>query len=166
MLALQVTDVFDRAKRSHVMAGIRGRGNRSTELAMARLLRAAGIVGWRRHLLLRPKVCAEDVAASVGKNSVRIATRPDFAFRSSKLALFIDGCFWHGCALHSTAPVQNAKFWSAKLSANMLRDGVQTRALEQAGWTVIRIWEHELIDPDLPMKRLLRCLRGTSAAPK
>jgi DNA mismatch endonuclease, patch repair protein len=126
---------------------------------MVELLRAAHLVGWRRHVQLRPKKSAEDFEHSTVKKADRILTRPDFVFRSAKVALFIDGCFWHGCRIHSTAPAQNAEFWSAKLSRNVQRDRVQTRALEQAGWQVLRIWEHELRDRDALTKRLLRLLR-------
>ena len=125
---------------------------------MVELLRAARIVGWRRHVQLRPKVSAEAVERTARKNAGRILTRPDFVFRSAKLALFIDGCFWHGCLLHSTAPAQNKEFWLAKLSRNVERDGVQTRSLELAGWKVLRIWEHELRDRDALTKRLLHLL--------
>ena len=126
------------------MAGIRGRGNRSTELAMVKLLRDAHIIGWRRHICLRPKLSVEDIELATKKGAGRIVTRPDFVFRPAKVALFVDGCFWHGCPVHATAPTQNADFWSAKLTRNVRRDGAQTRALEAAGWRVLRIWEHEL----------------------
>jgi len=106
------------------MASIRSRGNRTTELAFASLLRKAGITGWRRHLAL--------------------PGRPDFAFTRCHLAVFIDGCFWHGCARCRNIPVSNREFWSSKISANKKRDRRVTRLLEKSGWQVIRFWEHEL----------------------
>ena len=163
LLRRQVTDVIDKLNRSQVMASIRGRGNRSTEPAMVQLLREARTVGCRPHVELRPKLTAEDIECSAGRNASRIRTRPDFVFRSVKGALFVDGCFWHGCPLHSTAPLQNAKFWSAKLSRNVQRDRVQMLALENAGWRVIRVWEHELRDHDALKKRLVRVLRRSLA---
>jgi len=75
-------DVFTKRKRSEVMARIRGRGNKDTEIALAKLLRANGISGWRRNQAL------------IGK--------PDFIFRRERVAVFVDGCFWHGCPIHSS----------------------------------------------------------------
>lgn len=155
-----MTDVFDPSKRSQVMGGIRGRGNQSTELAMVALLRDAGISGWRRHVKLRPRLSGVDAELATKRNAGRILTRPDFIFRPAKVALFVDGCFWHACSLHSTAPAQNAEFWAAKLAGNVRRDLAQTRALEAAGWRVVRIWEHELRDREPLDSRLsvLTCL--------
>lgn len=69
--------------------------------------------------------------------------RPDVAFTHVKLAIFIDGCFWHGCPDHKSQPRTNAHYWGPKLSGNAERDRLQTRALINAGWTVLRFWEHE-----------------------
>src|SRR5688500_1907499 len=80
-------DVFTPAKRSHVMSRIRGRGNKDTELALAALLRRNGIAGWRRH---QP-----------------VFGKPDFVFPKLRLAIFVDGCFWHCCPGHSNLPVNN-----------------------------------------------------------
>jgi len=149
-----MTDVFDPSKRSQVMAGIRGRGNRSTELAMVALLRDAGIKGWRRHVKLHPRLSAVDADLATKRNAGCILTRPDFTFRPAKVALFVDGCFWHACPLHSTAPAQNAEAWAKKLAGNARRDAAQTRALEAAGWSVLRVWEHDLKDRPSLMTRL------------
>lgn len=70
--------------------------------------------------------------------------RPDLVFLGQKVAVFIDGCFWHGCPEHYVRPRSRTEFWSAKLQENVLRDHRQTRELEQIGWQVIRAWEHEL----------------------
>ena len=117
-------DVFTKAKRSQVMSRIRGRGNKETELALAKLLRAAGITGWRRHTAL--------------------LGRPDFTFRKERVVLFVDGCFWHGCPQHSNMPANNRAFWLKKLTRNKERDRLVARALRQSGWRVLRIWEHAL----------------------
>jgi len=119
-----MADVFTKAKRSEVMSRIRGRGNRETELALAKLFRAHGITGWRRHQPLFGK--------------------PDFAFRKERVVIFVDGCFWHGCPKHSNMPVNNRLFWEKKLTANTLRDRLVTKTLRQEGWLVLRIWEHDL----------------------
>jgi DNA mismatch endonuclease, patch repair protein len=84
-------DVFTRAKRSDVMSRIRSRGNRDTEGALAALLRRHGITGWRRQFEIR--------RSEAGKR--RFKVRPDFVFPKLRLAVFVDGCFWHGCPRHS-----------------------------------------------------------------
>ena len=117
-------DVMTVAQRSALMGRIRGRGNESTEKLLARLLRAANLAGWRRH------------AAVPG--------RPDFVFRREKVAIFVDGCFWHGCPKHFQAPKARAEFWRTKIDGNKLRDLRVSRLLRQRGWFVIRIWEHAL----------------------
>jgi DNA mismatch endonuclease (patch repair protein) len=132
-------DVFTKAKRSEVMSRIRGRGNKDTEMALAQLLRQHGITGWRRHY------------AMFGK--------PDFVFRKERVALFVDGCFWHGCPQHSNFPVNNRIFWKAKLTKNVLRDKEVNRKLRKSGWDVVRIWEHDLSkNPGACIRRIRRAL--------
>ena len=67
----------------------------------------------------------------------------DIAFTRQRVAVFVDGCFWHGCPVHGTSPRANGDWWAQKLAANQARDADTTRLLEAAGWTVLRIWEHE-----------------------
>ena len=119
-----MADVFTKAKRSEVMSRVRARGNRSTELRMILIFRSHGISGWRRN---RP-----------------VLGRPDFVFPVERVAVLVDGCFWHGCPRHYTAPAGHAAFWRRKLVANRTRDRLVTRTLTRAGWKVIRIWEHAL----------------------
>jgi DNA mismatch endonuclease (patch repair protein) len=69
--------------------------------------------------------------------------RADIIFRSAKVAVFVDGCFWHGCPIHGTQAKANAEFWSFKIKQNQERDIDTTKHLEEAGWKVIRVWEHE-----------------------
>jgi DNA mismatch endonuclease, patch repair protein len=130
-------DVFTREKRSAVMARIRGTGNKATELRLIALLRAARITGWRRNSTLFGK--------------------PDFVFPQLRIAVFVDGCFWHGCPLHATQPKQNAVFWREKIARNQARDRLVNRTLRKAGWRVLRIWEHALARKNQP--RLLRRLQ-------
>jgi DNA mismatch endonuclease (patch repair protein) len=106
------------------MAGIRATGNRSTELALVALFRAARITGWRRHSAMRGN--------------------PDFVFREGRLAVFVDGCFWHGCPLHGSQPKSHQTYWSGKIARNRKRDRSVTRDLRSRGWRVLRVWEHEL----------------------
>jgi DNA mismatch endonuclease (patch repair protein) len=77
----------------------------------------------------------------------RRRVRPDIAFTKLKLAVFVDGCFWHGCEQHRSIPVSNRSFWRAKIEGTRLRDQQQVQWLEDAGWTAIRIWEHDVPEP-------------------
>jgi DNA mismatch endonuclease (patch repair protein) len=70
----------------------------------------------------------------------------DVVFRRERVAVFIDGCFWHGCPEHGRVPATNNSYWSEKLERNALRDRRNTRALEEAGWAVLRYWEHQPIE--------------------
>src|SRR5438270_725370 len=117
-------DVFNKAKRSQVMSRIRGHGNKATELALVSLFRRNRITGWRRHST--------------------VFGRPDFVLPKLSLALFVDGCFWHSCPKHSNLPMNNREFWHRKLNGNRRRDRLVTRTLRGKGWSVIRVWEHEL----------------------
>lgn len=121
-----MADVFSKKKRSQVMSRIRGRGNKATELVLRSLLRRSGISGWRRHQ--------------------KLPGTPDFSFAAERVAVFVDGCFWHGCGPCSKGrmPASNAAYWLAKIQANRLRDRRKDRQLKKLGWKVVRIWEHTL----------------------
>ena len=90
----------------------------------------------------------------------RLRVRPDFIFRAQRVAVFVDGCFWHGCPRHGTRPRQNRKFWDEKIARNRARDRLVTRRLRQLGWTVLRLWECALAQKRQPatLARLLRAL--------
>ena len=120
------------------MGRVRGRGNKSTEEKLARLFRRAGIKGWRRHL--------------------RLPGTPDFAFPKRRLAVFVDGCFWHGCPKHATFPATRRAFWLKKFATNKARDRRVNRELRLRGWRVLRIWEHDLA------RRGNACIRKIQAA--
>ncbi len=122
-----MSDVFTKEKRSEVMSRIKGKGNKDTELVMIQILRSNHISGWRRN------------QAVFGK--------PDFVFPKQKVALFVDGCFWHVCPKHSNMPGNNQEFWQKKLDGNKARDKSVNRELRKTGWVVIRVWEHELKVP-------------------
>ena len=141
-----MADVFSKQKRSEVMSRIRGCGNKDTELALVRLLRANGITGWRRHVEIRGRAALprrQDLATE-HRRPTNFRVRPDFVFRKRRTAVFVDGCFWHGCPKHATKPANNRAFWHRKLSANKARDRLVNRTLRRANWRVLRIWEHEL----------------------
>lgn len=68
--------------------------------------------------------------------------RPDIVFTRARVAVFVDGCYWHSCPMHATRPKRNAEFWAAKLDGTVTRDHATNAALNAAGWTVVRVWEH------------------------
>lgn len=73
----------------------------------------------------------------------KLNRRADIVFRSAKVAIFVDGCFWHGCPKHGTQAKANAEFWKNKIKRNQERDAETNQLLKKAGWKVIRVWEHE-----------------------
>ena len=148
-----MADVFDKLKRAEVMSKIRGRGNKSTELALALAFKRARVSGWRRHVLFKPFPAISDQKPGEVR---RLSIRPDFVFYRHRTIVFVDGCFWHGCPAHATRPGSNAEFWDRKLAGNIARDRRAERALEAAGWKVIRFWEHELKHPDVVVLRLIK----------
>ena len=157
-----MADVFSKSKRSFVMSRIRSRGYRATELALAKLLRAHRITGWRRHVQIvvrgRPK---RGAARTTPRAVPAFRVRPDFVFLKSRTAVFVDGCFWHGCPRHGTQPKGNAAFWKRKFARNIARDRRVNRALRPAGWRVIRIWECALKKhPSTCLRRIHRALAG------
>jgi len=155
-----MSEVFSKRKRSAVMSAIRSRGNRDTELRLITTFRAHGITGWRRGAVLQWKV---------GRAKLKpFRVRPDFVFRTQKLAVFVDGCYWHGCPIHGTKPKQNAKFWREKIARNQARDRLVTHTLRARGWKVLRIWEHGLTrrEEARTVARLRRVLGLAAAAPR
>ncbi|MFI5008932.1 MAG: very short patch repair endonuclease [Solirubrobacterales bacterium] len=83
--------------------------------------------------------------------------RGDIVFPGRRIAVFIDGCFWHGCPLHGTEPATNADYWAAKIDENRMRDVRHTQALEVGGWQVVRVWEHE--NADEAIERILSAVK-------
>lgn len=100
--------------------------NTTPEMAVRRLLHKAG----HRYRLHRP-------VPGMPRRSI------DIAFPGPKVAVFLDGCFWHGCPQHATSPKANAEWWRQKLDRNIARDLETNKRLNEAGWTVLRFWEHE-----------------------
>lgn len=107
------------------MSAIKARGNKSTEIAFLNSLRRNKIFGWRRHIQ-------------------GVYGHPDFIFRKQKVCVFIDGCYWHGCKKCYVRPKTNKKYWDTKIINNKRRDRKVTKYLRDDGWTVLRIWEHQL----------------------
>jgi DNA mismatch endonuclease (patch repair protein) len=128
------------------MSRVRSKRNATTELKLVSLLRSTHLRGWRRDFPL--------------------LGNPDFVFPESKLAVFVDGCFWHGhdCG-RNLKPKRNAKLWRHKFSANQQRDALVTRTLRSKGWRVIRIWECALARrPESCVRRIQRALDANLAS--
>jgi len=119
-----MSDVFDKTKRSKIMSAVRSKKNISTEIKLINLFKKYGITGWRR--------------------DYKVKGKPDFTFLKQRVAIFMDGCFWHGHHCRNTVPKDNAEYWRRKIERNIARDVAITAAFETRGWTVLRIWECEL----------------------
>ena len=127
-------DTVSPTQRSEIMARVRSEGNKSTESAVIAVFRAKRISGWRRQY--------------------PIVGTPDFCFPRQRIAVFVDGCFWHGCPKHCRKPSANRDYWDRKISRNTKRDKTVTNALRKKGWTVVRIWEHEMSDPGASTRKM------------
>lgn len=93
-----------------------------------------------------------------GKPLPSLPRTADIVFRRKRVAVFVDGCFWHQCPKHRTIPKANRAWWMSKLDANRLRDRNTNRALRSAGWRVVRVWEHE--NPSKAADRIMRLLKS------
>lgn len=120
------------------MACVRSRGNKSTELKFIALLKYNRIKGWRRKF--------------------KVVGNPDITFPKGKIAVFIDGCFWHGCSQHLRLPSTNIDYWQTKIEKNMSRDKTTNRALKKNGWRIFRFWEHELRHFDKRCEKKLKII--------
>ena len=106
------------------MSKVRSNNNKSTELALIKFFKENNITGWKRNYPVKG--------------------HPDFVFLDKKIAVFVDGCFWHGHDCRNTRPSDNAEYWQKKRERNIKHDKEVTAMFENRGWTVIRIWECEL----------------------
>jgi DNA mismatch endonuclease (patch repair protein) len=130
--------------RSSIMSAIKGKSNKTTEGSLRLALVRSGVAGWRLH--------ARDIRGC-----------PDFYFPVEKLAVFVDGCFWHGCSRCGHIPKTRSEFWGEKFKRNKARDLRVNRILRQNGIRVIRLWEHVTKDPiqrDRAVRRILKALSG------
>ena len=144
--AKKETTSFGRLSRSALMSRIRSSRNRTTELKLVTLLREAKVKGWRRNYPLFGK--------------------PDFVFPTANLAVFVDGCFWHGhnCG-RNLKPRRNAVAWRNKITGNQRRDRRVTRSLHAVGWTTIRVWECTLArQPKVCLRRIEHALKLAGSA--
>lgn len=118
-----MADVFDKKKRSDIMRQVRSKDNKSTELKLIEIFREEHITGWRR--------------------GYPVKGHPDFVFLKKKIAVFVDGCFWHGHDCRNTRPSDNQEYWQKKRERNIRHDKEITELFEARGWRVLRIWECE-----------------------
>lgn len=159
-----MTDVLSVDDRSALMARIRGTGNESTEVAMIKMLRQAGLSGWRRHVRIGWQVSSlsPSLQRRQHKGRFRAYVAPDFVFRKKRTVLFVDGCFWHACPTHGGSPSSNSDYWRPKLLRNRTRDRFVDAVLCHRGWIVLRVWEHELSQPQQLMRWLVRNLQASN----
>lgn len=130
-----MADVFTKEKRSAIMSSVRSKKNKSTELKLIDVFSQLGLHGWRRNY--------------------QVKGHPDFVFLEKRVAIFVDGCFWHGHDCRNTRPEDNKEYWVKKRERNILHDLAVTELFQGRGWIVIRIWECELRQkrrPDLLVK--------------
>jgi DNA mismatch endonuclease (patch repair protein) len=106
------------------------KANTKPELRVRRALHAAGF----RYVVHRKVVCSQAIVSV------------DVMFRRPRVALFVDGCFWHGCSAHGSRPTTNSTYWAAKIQANRERDRDVDAALVASGWLPVRVWEHDSVE--------------------
>lgn len=119
-----MADIWSKEKRSEVMSKVHSKNNKSTELALIALFKYFGIKGWRRNYKVKGK--------------------PDFVFHKQKVAVFADGCFWHGHDCRVFHPKNNEQYWLSKFEKNRQHDLEVTKHLEKLGWRIVRVWECEI----------------------
>jgi len=120
-----MTDTVSEKKRSEIMKANKPKGNKSTELRLIQFFRKLNMKGWRRHYKI-------------------VGAIPDFVFLKKRIAVFADGCFWHGHNCRNLTPKQNSEYWQKKIENNRIRDKQINERLERKGWKVIRVWECEI----------------------
>ncbi|MBN1808498.1 MAG: DNA mismatch endonuclease Vsr [Planctomycetes bacterium] len=140
-----MTDTFSPQERSRIMSRIRSRENAATELRFIEILKAHKISGWRRGMPL------------LGK--------PDFVFPAARVAMFIDGDFWHGNPKGFRLPKSNLAYWRKKIASNRERDRAVNRFLRAKGWRVIRFWQSRLADEKTIVRRVRKCLDSVDLHP-
>jgi DNA mismatch endonuclease (patch repair protein) len=119
-----MSDVFTVEKRSDIMRQVKSKNNKSTEAVLLKFFKDNHIIGWRRQY--------------------KISGKPDFAFPKLKLAIFCDGCFWHGHDCRNTKPKDNADYWTQKIRKNQDRDRLVNEKLKKYKWIPLRIWECQI----------------------
>ena len=141
-----MADTFSKKKRSEIMSRIRGKNTKLESDFLKKLSAVSHAKGYRYR-----------------KHYLKLPGKPDIAFPGRKIAVFIDGCFWHGCKKHFRVPASNVSYWTAKIKRNKERDREVDKASIKAGWTVVRIWEHEI--KKSPVASVNKIVHALSIAP-
>mgnify|MGYP001627383636 CR=1 FL=1 len=131
-----MTDTFSKLERSAIMKKVKSKGNKSTEQRLIQIFQDKNITGWRRNYPVKGK--------------------PDFVFLKKKIAVFADGCFWHGHHCRNITPKQNQEYWDKKRERNIQRDINITKYFEKRGWTVLRFWECDIKKGIIDLSTLIR----------
>lgn len=139
-----MTDMFTKKKRSEIMSRIRSRGNAATELYFIQIMRKHKIAGWRR--------------------GSKLPGQPDFVFPKDRVAVFVDGDFWHGNPREFRLPRSNLQYWRKKILSNKERDRKVNSNLRKKGWTVLRFWQSSLTRMAFVVARLRRALHGAQGS--
>lgn len=121
-----MADTFTKEQRSEIMRKVKSDRNKSTELKLIQFFKTNKITGWRR--------------------SFKLFGKPDFVFPKQRVAIFVDGCFWHGHNCRNTKPKDNQEYWQQKIERNKRRDKKVIHILTDKNWDVIRLWECDLKD--------------------
>lgn len=119
-----MADTFTEGERSQIMKKVKSSKNKSTELTLINLFKHYNLAGWRRNF--------------------KVFGKPDFVFPKLRIAVFADGCFWHGHNCRNLKPEQNKEYWTKKIERNMKRDQLVTKTLKSKNWTVVRFWECQI----------------------
>lgn len=139
-----MADIFSSEKRSDIMRSVKSKKNKTTELRLIEIFKQNHIIGWRRNYPVRG--------------------HPDFVFPKQRIAVFVDGCFWHGHDCRNTRPADHREYWQKKRERNIIHDREITEMFESRGWTVLRIWECELKknNETLLVNKLLELFQGAN----
>ncbi len=139
-----MTDNLSPEDRRKTMRAVKGKGTK-LERRLWAMLAGMGLRGWK-------------------KNVEFVAGRPDVVFAGQRVAVFIDGCFWHGCPhCNRKLPDTNRAYWERKIRRNVELAGLHNEQLQQDGWIVVRIWEHEMTDTVVSRTRILQALENREA---
>ena len=130
-----MTDTFSKKERTAIMQKVKSKGNKSTEHKLIEIFKHQDITGWKRNYPV------------IGK--------PDFVFLDKRIAIFTDGCFWHGHNCRNITPKQNQTYWDKKRQRNIQRDKNITQYFENRGWAVLRFWECEIKKGNLDLTSLI-----------
>jgi DNA mismatch endonuclease (patch repair protein) len=113
-------DKFNASKRSEIMRSVKSKNNKSTEIKLINFFKTNNITEWRRNY--------------------NVIGKPDFVFLKKRIAIFVDGCFWHGHNCRNLTPKQNSEYWLKKQQRNIQRDMQINNRLSMRGWSVVKIW--------------------------